>query len=432
MNLKRNFILFFLFLLSQTSWCEQSSVPKTLSEAFNAALKRAESIEIQKELLLQAQETQRQAQGALYPSVIGVWNHLRQPDPSTATASAFFPSTQNLLKITATQPVFRGFREYATLRKSKLLTQAQTFSLANAAQQLFFDVSETYYNVLNLKQELSNYNQQLSLNHQRLKELEGFIKIGRAKLTDLLTFQANIASIEAQIEARKGQYEIAKDTLAFLTGWDREAKLEDLEVPLIKPSAIETYLSKLERRADIQLAQSQLKANEELSAIALGNHLPSADFLANYYFTRPGVLSNIQWDVQLAISFPLFQGGITQSQVRQAHSIARQYEWIFRQTQRKAEQEIRTLYHLLVADNRQLIKLGELVNSSKKNYETQLKYYRNGLVTNLDVLQSMTTYEDAQRMRDHQTFTIKLDTVKLQAATGDRPELIKASPKSSD
>lgn len=423
------FNLFLFFFITQTAWSSNLSEipPKTLSQAYLSALKRAESIEIQKELLLQAQEGENQAQGALYPSINGIWTQLRQPNPSSATASAFYPSTQTLMKITASQPIFRGFREYATLRKTKLLTQAQTFSLINSAKQLFFDVSTAYYNVLNLKQDLSNYEHQLTLNHQRLRELEGFIKIGRAKLTDLLTFKANIASIEAQTEGTKGQYEIAKDTLTFLTGWDRQAPLEDLETPLLTPSAIETYLAKLQQRADIQLALAQLKANEELSPIAWGSHLPSADLLGNYYFNRPGVLSNIQWDLQLAISFPIFQGGVIQSQVRQARSIARQYELILSQTHRNAEQEIRTLYHLLVADNQQLIKLGELVESAKKNYDTQLRYYRNGLVTNLEVLQSMTTYEDAQRMRDHQKFTIKLDTVKLQAATGERTELLNPS-----
>jgi len=120
---------------------------------------------------------------------------------------------------------------------------------------------------------------------------------------------------------------------------------------------------------------------------------------------------------------PIFQGGVIQSQVRQAHSANRQSQLLLSQTRRAAEQEIRTLHNQLHADLKKLLKLEDLVDASKNNYETQLRYYRNGLVTNLDVLQSMTTFEDAQRLRDHQKYLIKLDSVKLQAATGERPEI---------
>jgi outer membrane protein len=414
------FSFFILLTPAQASFAEEK---KSLTQAYQAAIERAESIEIQKELLIQAQENESQAEGALLPTINGTWNRLQQPTPSNATASAFYPSTQNLVKITATQPLFRGLSEYAALRKTRSLSEAQTFSLLDSAKRLFFDVSTAYYQALNLKQDLLNYKQQLQLNHQRLQELEGFIKIGRAKLTDLLTFKANIASIEAQIEATQGQYENAKDLIAFLTGWDRDALLEDVEKIPQAPAALETYLARIENRADVQLALSNAKANEELPAIARGAHFPSVNLLGNYYLTRPGVLSTLHWDVQLALNFPIFQGGVIQSQLRQAQSIDRQYQLILSQTRRSAEQEVRTLHNLLQADLKQLLKLEELVESSKKNYETQLRYYRNGLVTNLDVLQSMTTFEDAQRLRDHQKYVIKLDSVKLQAATGGRSEI---------
>ena len=70
-----------------------------------------------------------------------------------------------------------------------------------------------------------------------------------------------------------------------------------------------------------------------------------------------------------------------------------------------------------------MLKLEELVDISKKNYETEVHYYRNGLVTNLDVLQSMTTYQDAIRQVDHTRLQLSVDRVKLEAATGQRPEM---------
>jgi outer membrane protein len=82
-----------------------------------------------------------------------------------------------------------------------------------------------------------------------------------------------------------------------------------------------------------------------------------------------------------------------------------------------------------VSDQKNFQKLSELVEVAKENSDTEVEYYRNGLVTNLDVLQAITTYQDAQRQLDHQRYIVKLDRVKLEAASGMKPEInIKSQP----
>ena len=179
----------------------------------------------------------------------------------------------------------------------------------------------------------------------------------------------------------------------------------------------------------MKAALDQVRANDEGVPIAFGQHFPSLDLIGDYYLMRPGVLSDVNWDVQLALTIPIFQGGVIQSQVRQAQSVSRQYDRLLSQARRTAEQEVRTFYDAVTADSQQLFKLKELVVVSKENADTEVKYYRNGLVTNLDVLTAITTYQDAQRQLDHQNYTVKMDTVKLKAATGQRPEIVVTHPK---
>jgi outer membrane protein len=404
------------------------NLPKSLTDAYLAAIHRSETIGIQQELLEQSHQVDNQALGALLPTVNGTFGFLEQQTAKNATGNLLYPPTQNTGKITAAQPLFRGFRDFAALRQKKHLVSSQVNALLNAARQLFYDVSTAYYNVLALKQDEENYKIQIQLNQKRLKELEGFFKIGRSQLTDVLTFKSNISSLEAQLEATRGQLEQTKETLAYLTGWNRDAVLEDKEPPPVKQD-LETYLEAIENRPDVQTAVSNVKAYEEGVPIAFGAHLPSADLLANYYFFRPGALTSVTWDVQLAITVPIFQGNVVQSQVRQAESVARQYSLVLSQTRRLAEQEIRSFYDAMEADRKQSAKLSELVENSKKNYETQISYYRNGLVTNLDVLQAVVTYQDSVRQLNHARYQLRLDSAKLQAATGQRSETRIQVPK---
>ncbi len=398
---------------------------KSLKDAFLSAIDVAnsENLSVQRELLLQAVEVNSQAIGLLFPTLSGSLTSLYQASTGSILGNTISPSSQTNLKFTATQPLFRGFRDFAALRQKKFLEGAQVYAILNLARQLFYDVSTAYYNVLGYIEDEKNYNQQIEVNKKRLKELEGFYKIGRSQLTDVLTFKANIASLEGQLEVTRGQLEVAKEILAFVTGWDRNISLLDQEPEVKNSESVEVYLSKLEDRADIQNAVLNAQASHEGVAIAWGQHLPSVDLIGDYYPARSGALQDVNWDVQLALTLPIFQGGVVQSQVRQARSVSSQSSLILSQARRTAEQEIRIFYDNLVADRRQLFKLSELVKVSKENADTEVKYYRNGLVTNLEVLQAITTYQDAQRLLDHQKYKVKMDATKLAAATGQRPEI---------
>ena len=402
-----------------------SAVPQTLKSAYLAALKRSETVDIQHEILTQVEENTTQAKGAFWPTISGSGNWTHQHLPN-ATANPGVPNSgddQRTTKITGDLPLFRGFKEYATLKQRKFLVTAQVETLKNAAKQLFYDLAQAYYNVLALQADELNYKNEIEVNQKRLGELRHFLKIGRSRDTELLTFQANISALEAQLENTHGQLESAKDVLAFFTGWNRETPLQDSE-EVAQPGTVEEYLKHIEDRPDVKSAMAGAQASNEGVPIAKGGHWPSLDLLGNSYFDRPGQPSNeSDWDVQLVLTVPLFEGGIVQSQVRQAKSVAHQSELVLSQTRRLAEQEIRTLHSLYSADQKQVAKLDETVGWSKKNYEAELRDYRNGLVTNLDVLQAINTYQDSQRLLDRQRFNVRLDGVKLQAATGQRPEV---------
>ncbi len=404
---------------------------KTLEEAFFAAFTLSETIDIQKELFLQADEGFSQALGVMLPTVSGSYSFLQQAHPLSATGAAISPSVQHTAKIMATQPLFRGMKDFSSLRQRKFLVGAQIQSYYLAARQLFYDLSTAYYNVLSYQSDEQNYEIEIQMNLKRLSELEKFYQIGRSQWTDVLTFKSNIASLEAQLEVTRGQLSVAKEVLSYLTGWKEEVLLEDDEKSFHKIENLDFYLSKIEDRSEVKLALENVRANEESSRIALGQHFPSVDLVGDYYFTRPGALNNVNWDVQLLLSFPIFQGGVVQSQVRQAQSVIRQYDRLLSQARRSADQEIRTFYAICSADLKQQNKLKELVSISKQNEETQIKYYRNGLVTNLDVLTSITTSQDAKRQKDHQNFMLRLDQVKLEAATGQRLEAVVTKPNLS-
>lgn len=404
---------------------------KSLSEIYALALKRAETVQIQNEAVVQADEQVSQAKGSMLPNLSASAIFLKQEAPSNALGDNISPSDQATIRFTAIQPLFRGFRDFAALRQSKTALSGQKLALQEAARQLLSSTAVAYYSVLTLESDVYNFENQIRLNQKRVKELEGYVRIGRSQRTDVLTLRSSISGLEATLEATRGNLESAREMLAYFSGADRAQLIADNEAIPAQVEPLSAFLARLEDRPDIQAAKATLEATEEGISIASGQHWPSLDLQGDYYLKRSSrSLEGVNWSLQLGATLPIFLGGIISSQTRVAASATRQSELVLSRTRRAAELEIRQLYDAFVTDQRLLAKLGETASLGQKSYEALSNQYRTGLSTNLDVLQSQATWHDSLRLLSRQQNTAKADYVRLQAATGARPEIRIESAKS--
>ena len=394
----------------------------TLDEYFAAALKRSEVVATQGELIRQAEEHYKQANSALRPTVNGVASYTRQdPIPAGELSTSTSPNRQSLAKLTATQPLFRGFREFAALRQTKALLGAQDQDYRNARAQLFMDVTQNFYTVLSIEQDLKNFGEEINQNIDREKELNGRVRIGRSRIGEVLFVQSTISTLRAQVEQLQAQLGTAREAFAFLSGLASTTLLRDTEDLPVNLEPLDDYLARLELRPDVSASRQRLSAAQENTKVARGAHLPSLDLNANRYLERTGNLRGSTWDVGIALTVPIYAGGLLQSKVSEAVSQRTQAELSASQVSRQAEQEIRSIYQSVVFDRSQLDALEKATESARKNYEAQRRDYRLGLVTNLDVLQALTAFQENQRALDRARYTSKLDYLKLQAAAVRRP-----------
>jgi len=398
----------------------------TLDDYFNAALSRSEVVASQAESIRQAEEHYKQATSALLPTVNGVASYTWQEPLSVATpsTSTTLLSYQPLVKLTATQPLFRGFREFAALRQTQALLNAQNDDYLNARVQLFKDVVQSFYNVLSIEQDLRNYDAEIKQDLDRETELNARVRIGRSRVSEVLTVQSTISALRAQVELLQGQLKVARETFAFLSGLDAATPLRDTEVLPEKLDPLDDYLARLALRPDVKAGQKRFAAAQENVNVAKGADLPSVDLNGNYYLDRPGVLKDVNWDVQIALTVPIYAGGILQSKTREALSQRTQAELTESQISRQAGQEIRSLYESVVYDRSQLEALEKANDAARANYEAQQRDYRLGLVTNLDVLQALTASQESQRALDRARYAAKLDYVRLQLSAVQRPGLL--------
>ena len=192
------------------------------------------------------------------------------------------------------------------------------------------------------------------------------------------------------------------------------------------------YLGKIEDRPDIKEAVATLQTNEEGVPIAWGQHLPSVDVSRGllHHAPRRGAFGS-QLGRLLGHHLAALSGGrhpfFTDFVRPRPSSGSTRSCWIRRGA--TATQEIRQFYDSFAADQKQITKLEETADLGKKNYEALIKEYRNGLVTNLEVLTGITAWQDTLRTLAHQQPKAKQDYVKLQAASAGRKEIYIESTK---
>lgn len=390
-----------------------------LDECFEASIRRSETIANQDELIIQAEEKYKQAIGSVMPNISGVATYFQQQTPNNALGTSISPSNQTTVKLTGTQYLFQGMREYATFRQDKLLTSAQVDAKKQALIALFESAAQSYYAVLSAERQVADIRSEMPYYNEWIAELRQRIAIGRSQQQEVLTVQAQVASLQATMETSLLAIQVNREAFAFITGLPQDTPLVD-EVDLEKPILnLPDALAVIPRRPEITGQVSTREAAEEGVNIAWGGHLPTLGLTGDYYFTRPqGYSNNINWDFQLTLTVPIFEGGVIQSQVRAAASQERQAELTLSQNKRTLDQNIRTIYESAISDRAQVKALKLAKEVSYKDYEAEKRDYRLGLVANIDVLQALTTFQEAERSMDVARYTAMYDYARLQAETG--------------
>ncbi len=413
------------------SWDQERAQSHSLSlqQAYELARKRGgfEVLEVSRLRVDLAHEQLRQARGQMLPQIDFSYRLLQQdiPDSGAQTfSSAFREPRQTTSRLTLRQPLFRGLGEYRAMELAQLVKSQEEQAYTQAEVDLFVDVLKRFVAVLKAEKERSTLAALVRSLEQREAELRRRVEIGRSRPADLLSAQAQKALAEAELLDVEVQLQVARRYLReSLYGADagpQEVKmeLEGLALPGEALPSLEGLLAELERAPRFQALSLRLGAARKEVSLRRAARLPRLDFEANYYFVRPGVLRDSQWDGALLLSWPLFSGGILRSQVAEVTIKQEQEELELARRLRQAQLELEAAYAQLVAQLEGLKLLEKAVALSQKSFQQILAEYRSGLVTYLEVYQAETAYYQARRSFDRTRLQAQGQRLELEAQVG--------------
>jgi outer membrane protein len=417
---KDKIFLFFcsLFFISK-SYGEEKLTKKnyTLKDCYESALKKSNHVANQEELIIQSEEKIKQSVSNFLPNFTA--SAIYSPQKDFQNGNSFQSENQIILKLSGSQNLFQGFKDLSSIKQNQNLKKAQIHDSLQTKINLYLEVAQNYYTILSLEKEKENLKNQLIDYEKRILELENFKKIGRSKLTDVVAAKTSFALLKVQKIQIDSQILSNRENFYFLTNLEKDAHLEPIKSEFKENiKDLNFYLKEIENREDVIAAKKRLESNYENIKIQESGHLPTINLSGNYYFERPVPYKKVIWDLNLTIQIPIYNGSAVQSRVNESISLKNSSKIYLNDIIEQNKKNITTYYLNLNYILKQLKLQKEAVSFCKENYKIQKNDFKFGLVTNLDVLQALTSFHEAKRAEDLLKHNAYLNFVILNTNAG--------------
>jgi len=396
----------------------------SLDECYRLALVQSEVVAIQKEAIARATAQIFNAASQGLGNVDFVINRALQENKSVpgggSLGSTFVDPDKQESKFVISQPLFQGFKAIGALTGAGSYKREQTEAWIRAKELLYKDVAMAFYNVLRYEKEIEINRGIHELLGKRIKELEDREKIGRSRLSEVITAETSLKILEADLAAAQGALATAQYMLEFLTGTDMEGRRLEEEVDEdVSSKTLTEHLKSAITRSDVQAAEQAVKTAWRGILVAQSGFWPTMSIAHNQYMRREGFMPSVDWDTMFEFNLPLFSGGETVGQVKDAVGILKQKKLTFTLARRQAELEIKQSYQIWVSARQTNVLLKDAVQKAEKNYEIQSEEYTRSLVNNLDVLSALESLNNTRQRENLTYYIMKQDEAAFRVAIGE-------------
>jgi outer membrane protein len=416
-----------LFIAAAAASAAPITSTVTLSQCYDWARERSEELRVRREdVEVSRQRARASLAGALPRLEWELVDTFQDPDGVRELQSqgfgGFVQREQIESKFSLTQPLFSGLREHSARSGFKREKARDELLLSRAEKRLYERTAELFFGVLAQESEAASTAASLRLATSRARELEGFLRLGKARDSEVFSAQAQAAALRASLEAGRARIGTARDELSRLTRRDlSEAPLSDEPAPTAPPP-VDEALARARSRADVRALREDLEAKRRRVAYERGLYWPSVDAVGNYYTRRAApFMRAIDWDVQLKLNVPIFQGGAVSASVKSAQAAERAALASLEGLEADVEASVRKLHRELAATLEQSSALDAAARAARDAYDALMKEYRLGLTTNLEVLAALDQLQAQSLARDAARFRLKRLAASLAVAVESAP-----------
>lgn len=373
------------------------------------------------------QERVPQARARLLPNVnAGLGYNETHFDSKTPDFSRSFNSWGPTIQ--ANVPIYRP-QTWNTFDQAKLQAQTADAQFAQAQQDLALRVAQAYFDVLAAQDDVTAIEASKKAVSEQLAQARREFEVGTKTIVDTHEAQARFDQIVAQEQVVRGTLIVRQNALRSIIGREPGPLVPLADKPVLtppQPLEVETWARQAEDNSFSVIAARYATEIARLSTqLARNGHMPTLDFVASLSQNRGNGSINTTTSnttrnatVGLQLNVPIYSGGLTQSQVREALLLEDRSQQDLEAARRNANQAAKQAFTGVDFGLAQVRALESAEVSARSQLESTRLGYQVGVRINLDVLNATTQLFATQRDLKKARYDFLVNGLRLESSVG--------------
>jgi outer membrane protein len=311
------------------------------------------------------------------------------------------------------------------IRQSSRTAEATRQSTRETLRRVLFQTARAYYEVLRRKELLQVADTAVRRAETLLEVAKAQAEVGAAPQKDVLQAEADLANARVQQIQARNALRLAETDLKRLIGWDAQKPLPALTAPDAPPSPDPTLsVEQLWQRARLQRPDLR-DAELRLQISRLGLDAARLNSLLRLQISARGFReyepnSRTQGSLSIVASYPLFDGGLTRANLREAEASLQSAQFRLQQAERDAYAEVESALLSLREASERLEASKIAVAAAQRNFDAAQESLREGVGTIVEVLTAQLALITAETNLVQATYDAAVAELQLRVATGER------------
>lgn len=410
------------------------SKPLTAEECVKIALEQSPSITVARATVTQASAGRQSAWSALVPQVTSQGTYSKT---GPITSGVFISPKGKLTpyngglysgSLSATQTLF-DVGQFAQVAQANKNLEGAKAGEVGARQLLAFNVKQAYYNVVKARKTVQAVQTALEQSTEQEKVTAEMKRVGSVALVDLLKVQVQLSQSKTDLLTAQNAEAVARANLCAAMGIDVNTPVQVIDEVRYEAQApkLEELMAKARKqRSDLVQAEAALSVARAASNAAKGQYLPRLSASAGYSYRDPNfpkswsyVKDRYTWSTGISASWTIFDGLITQANIRSAGAAKASAEASLRAAEQAADVDVKSSYLNYTLELEKVKLAEETLTEAEESYRLTNEKYRLGAASTLDLLTSQTTLTQARVQEASTLGDLKTAEAALTKAVGE-------------
>lgn len=325
-----------------------------------------------------------------------------------------------------TQPLFTSGRLWHSYQQARLGLQLAQQQVRQAKQETILQTTKAFYGCLLADDFVRVAEQAVRVAREHRQTVERQREVGMATDFDVLRAKVQEANLQPRLaQARNGQ-RVAYLALKTIIGVAPETPVRLIGRFQYEPPQMpleEAIQLAMRRRPEIRMAEIRRDMGEHSLKLAKASDNPSLALVGNYNFRSDVLTSKLdRWDdyytVNVVLSLPLFDGFSTHARVNQARAALESADLGVEGIRRQIRLEVEQAYLKFREAEERLNSQRTNVDQARESVRIAELSYKQGLVTNLDVISAQLALTEAETNWTQALHDVTISAVEIKKAIG--------------